>query len=108
MGSFNFSDVTLQNDKAMSIKLTQAWVDFASTGWMIQSQLFVQFWFVSGDPTPPGSGLEPWGAVTSDGHQYLLMDTESRMEMSQEFSDRVSFWRDIMAERTLPWAEWKH
>ena len=87
----------------MSDKMTNAWVDFACTGQIIQKKVSLQLTLcIAGDPSPPGSILGPWRPVTSDGHEYLRFDTEPRMEMSQDFADRVSFWRGIMAERPLP------
>ena len=93
---------TSQSDKTMSESMTQAWVDFACTGKVLQFWSNADDEYLTGDPTPPGSSLGSWSPVTPDGHQYLRLDTEARMEMSQDFEDRVTFWRAIMEERPLP------
>ena len=70
----------------MGMKMVQSWVDFA----------------VTGDPTPPGSLLPTWSPVTVDNHKYLKIDSESGMEISQDYLDRVNYWQTIMDKRPLP------
>ena len=52
------------------------------------------------DPTPEESsenlGLVKWEAVTPESHKYLRIDTELSMEMTQEYVDRMQFWRDTL------------
>ena len=52
------------------------------------------------DPTPEESsenlGLVKWEAVTPESHKYLRIDTELSMEMTQEYHDRMQFWRDTL------------
>ena len=52
-----------------------------------------------GDPTPPGSNHTTWSPVNLDNHQYLRIDTTSRMELDPEYIERVNFWKRIMKER---------
>ena len=88
----------------MGDKLVQSWVDFACTGKLNSKSItaVVCDGKFAGDPTPPGSSLGPWSPVSAERHEYLRLDSESRMEMSQNFVDRVNIWREVMAERPLP------
>ena len=54
---------------------------------------------ILGDPTPPDSDLPTWIPVSSDSHEYLRLDTESRMETSDDYLDVVNFWQEIMDDR---------
>ena len=50
-----------------------------------------------GDPTPPG-GLNTsiyWNPTISANPEYLLIDTVSKMEYSEEFRSRVEFWNRV-------------
>ena len=70
----------------MGNKMVQSWVDFASTG----------------DPTPPGSLMPSWSPVTEDDHKYLRIDMDGGMEVTQDYLDRVMYWKRIMEQRPLP------
>jgi len=35
-----------------------------------------------------------WKSVTQDSHEYLRIDEELYMEMTQEYQDRINFWRN--------------
>ena len=76
---WNFSSMNLQNDKIMSDKLTQAWVDFACTGQMIaQSKTYsitLRPLYICRWPHPPWQQpgfLEAsdiwWSRVSGDWH----------------------------------------
>ena len=56
----------------------------------------------SGDPTPPGSLLPSWSPVSEERHEYLKIDKDSEMTVSQDYLERVTFWKNIMSERPLP------
>ena len=52
---------------------------------------FIKF----GDPTPPGGDFV-WDPVTKEKREYLVLDEVLKMEMSQEYTERMQFWRQIM------------
>jgi len=52
---------------------------------------FIKF----GDPTPPGGDFS-WDPVTKEKREYLVLDEVLRMERSQEYTERMQFWRQIM------------
>jgi len=82
-----FNNYTLnKRDSEMGRKMVQSWVDFACTG----------------DPAPPGGAFSSWTPVSDEEHEYLEIDDESEMTVSQEYTDRVNFWTGIMADRPLP------
>ena len=56
----------------------------------------------SGDPAPPGGAFSSWTPVSDEKHEYLEIDEESEMTVSQDYTDRVNFWTGIMADRPLP------
>ena len=63
----------------------------------------------SGDPTPPGSDLVSWSPVTASSHQYLVIDTDMRMEQSQSYNDRMALWDGVYAYpegNTIPPQPW--
>ena len=67
------------SDIPVSRHITTMWADF------------VKF----GDPTPPG-GEFTWDPVTKDKREYLVLDKVLRMERSQEYTERMQFWRQIL------------
>jgi len=44
------------------------------------------------DPTPTQEKEVTWLPVTESSHQYLKIDRDLTMEMTQEYQDRVNFW----------------
>ena len=54
------------------------------------------------DPTPEQNSeyLDDvkWDAVTPEHHKYMKIDTELRMEMTQEYQDRMQFWKNTLEE----------
>jgi len=82
-----FVNYTLnEDDSAMGEIMVKYWVDFASTG----------------DPSPPDSDLAIWNPVDLENHQYLRIDTVPIMEATQEYYDRMEFWKEITQQRPLP------
>ena len=78
--------ISFKDDSMMGVNMVQAWVDFASTG----------------EPTPPDSPLPYWSPVTEDDHRYLRLDTDGDMEVTQDYLNRVVYWKSIMEQRPLP------
>ena len=70
-----------------------------------EGETLVRYWTnfaKSGDPTPPGTAIT-WEPVAEDKHQYLEIDNEGfGMEASEEYLERVAFWRNIMSQRPQP------
>ena len=66
--------------------LTDYWTSFATLG----------------DPSPPGRNLTNWSPVTLDNHQYLRIDKTSGMEASNDYLERINFWKKIMENRQIP------
>ena len=57
---------------------------------------------ILGDPSPPDSDLAIWNPVDLENHQYLRIDTVPIMEATQEYYDRMEFWKEITQQRPLP------
>ena len=64
------------------------------------SRLFTTMWsnFVKvGAPTPPGGqGEVDWRPVSEAQGQYLRIQTEPRMEQSQDYRERMDFWYKLL------------
>ena len=76
-----FSSSSLSSeDTIVSRHLTHMWSNF------------VKF----GDPTPTGEEFT-WEPITTQQREYLVLDEVLRMERSQEYIERMQFWRQIMA-----------
>merc|ERR1711879_921782 len=69
----------------------------------LNSRRMLELWsnFIKyGNPTPPGlesdalQGVE-WIPVTKGSHQYLRIDKELTMEMTDEYRQRMDFWKNI-------------
>ena len=53
----------------------------------------------TGDPSPATSNFPTWTPVTLDDHKYLRIgNEESRMEASQEYTERMNFWTKLIEE----------
>ena len=39
-----------------------------------------------------------WESVTPESHEYLKIDSELTMEMTQEYKDRMHFWKNTLEE----------
>jgi len=52
------------------------------------------------DPTPPSSAASEalagvqWLPVTAESKQYLKIDEELTMEMTEEYQTRINFWKN--------------
>jgi len=49
----------------------------------------------TGDPTPPGSDLVQWDNVTPDSHRYLVIDTEMKMDLTEDYINRMNIWETV-------------
>ena len=64
------------SDNEMSQILIDLWASFIKTG------------------VPSADGLT-WESASSDAHQYLVLNNTSYMDYSEEYKERMSFWRSI-------------
>jgi len=73
------SSVLPSNDKDVSQDLIRWWTNFAKYG----------------EPTPPGQDEEVSWSSLADSGKYLVINHTSYMDRSEEYTDRMKFWRDI-------------
>ena len=69
----------MQDIAYVSKSMIDMWANFARTG----------------DPTPPGSDLVQWDNVTPDSHRYLVIDTEMKMDLSEDYINRMNIWETV-------------
>jgi len=48
----------------------------------------------TGNPTPADSNLVPWDPVTPGDHRYLIIDTEMKMDCTDDYLSRMKIWED--------------
>ncbi|CAH0731249.1 unnamed protein product, partial [Brenthis ino] len=74
-------------DQRIIDQITTLWTNFAKYGALIKETLFFR------EPTPEVSDLLPvqWVPTTKDINNYLLIDTELKME-KRPYSQRLAFW----------------
>ena len=80
-----------EEDIQASLHLTELWTNFVKYG----------------DPTPPGlesSNDQVWVPVSTDDKRYLKLGSTISMESrSENYLDRMQFWRNL-----FPWNLWAH
>ena len=72
-----YQDRTLDdNDRQMSDVLLKAWSTFIKSG------------------VPEVDGVD-WSPISVANNQYLLLDNSPKMERSQDYEDKMTFWRHL-------------
>merc|ERR1712080_149472 len=67
-----------EDDSSVSRRITTMWSNF------------IKF----GDPTVPGMEVT-WSPQTTEDRRYLVIDSDLRMDLSEDYQDRMSFWKTL-------------
>ena len=87
-------------DSRISLAMTTMWVNlnlFYSVRERGSQKVFRWSNFVKyGNPTPKPEELGvSWEPVTSEDYRFLVIDTEMKMDMDEDYLDRMAFWDSL-------------
>ena len=69
-----------EEDSRVSLVMTTMWSNFVKYG----------------EPTPEPEELGvSWKPVTSEDYRFLVIDTEMKMDMDEDYLDRMVFWDSL-------------